>query len=82
MKISEAGVHNRSLLCRFLLEGKNADITPMTKPKGENATVKQALYYAKRRPPVSSKSRVQKYFWKPQLKQGDLPPPPLARPPN
>ena len=38
MKISAAGVHNQSQFSRFLRDGKDDDITPITKPEGENAS--------------------------------------------
>ena len=82
VKISAGGVHNQSLLSRFLRDGKDADITHMTKSKGANARVKQALYDAKIRPPIPANSRVQQHFGYRQLKQGELSPPPLARRPN
>ena len=55
-------IGNQPLLSRFLRDGENADVTPTTMSKRENATEMQVPYVAKRKPAVSANSKVLEYF--------------------
>ena len=52
MENGAAGVHNQPLLSRFLRDGDNTNVTPITKAKREHATIMQASYDAKIQPQV------------------------------
>ena len=75
------GVHNQSLLSRFLRDGKNTDVTH--DEIQERAHHNQAGV-VRREDTTAGLGKFQgpEKHWVFELKQRDLPPPPLARPPN